>query len=240
MAAGRNNLGTFDQGVLMRMPDVRGVLTHAQTGNIGEVKTYFRRREGQRHIEDTKALLLDRMIGAPRNFRHKADLVEIVGDQFPYQAFFKDRDGSRAAGMMTMYAKDPRPDTAKAGAMLAAEYMRAKFLDNDAVIPSFTIPRTAGNNRAALAMEVSTMANSIIATQNALVDLVEEQGRKLVIDEMAGYDSPISAAAMLFFLVPGASTDATQMWTKKIVSLDEVIRPGSGARFTVLDAKFEP
>lgn len=215
----------------MRMPDVHGILAHAQAGNMEEVKTYFRRREGQRHIEDTKALLLDRVIEEPEKFHRKADLVETIGKGFNFPAYFKKRGDEKITGLMTMHAASPTPDTAKAGAILLAEYIKTSVLNDEAFLPQFIVPKSAERNRMTAAMEQAALKGSIIAIQNALVDIVSEQVENRRVTDAAG---------MLNFLSTMVKPHVSLVWTKKILSFNDVKQAGVGPGKTTLAPVFEP
>lgn len=192
---------------------IKKMLEDVERGDVRNVQAFFRKIKGASREYEMKACALDKIITAPEKVSNASELIDAIGKGFDYRSFFKEGE-DRIQKVLCMYTRKPTPETAEAGARLVAEYLRVSILDNENFVPTFIVGIGDDASGVMDAMHKAALQNSIIATQNALVDLVSQEK-----------SMPINLApGMLRFLTGEVKLDVSKIWTKKIISFDDKVK----------------
>lgn len=189
------------------------LMTPAREGLTHQVRDYFYYNKSDFTIEDDKKHIAFDILKSPESYPAKADIVSIL-----YDARFNTNDFFQSAlialphieeRIWTLHAEDPSDDTAKAAGMLLAEYIKYRQVnDDETYAPDFEllVRPYGGTTDPAL---IEKLRQSVIATQNALVDYVVGEGPQLILNHAAAFLNMMDD-------VPGA-----EIWMKKLAGLKE-------------------
>jgi hypothetical protein len=190
-----------------------------QNGNIAGVERYFDMHDGCGHVTLDKVIVVQVMIEHPEQFTKPLDVFHaLTKKDFSFETLFKFQDGTvgkpiQDPNLWTMYAESAKPDVAKVAAILIAEEMR-HIITQNATGYKFDVQSLLQKKPGTLSAESekTNMQNSLIATQNALVDYIREDGDTLVATR---------GAAFLKIMGTDLPPNIYQMTTQKITGFDQ-------------------
>jgi hypothetical protein len=193
----------------------------ARQGNISAVQGFFALSDAA-GVQMSKYHLLDDLFKMSAEFARPYDLFSaLTYKNFDFDEFLlrhKTREALNAIDVdehtsgydekdiWSLYAKDARPETARVAAILAAELMRVRICQGKEAMPDLQGVMGADTGLAAETRKVR-IRDSIIATQNALVDYVREEGRTLPLNRGGGF---------LTVAMDDSSQDLQDFLTRKI------------------------
>ena len=200
------------------------LLEAAKAGEVFIVRKMLKEADTLRGIEPDHAVLFAHMIATPEQFKQKTALLETVLDMpFDRETMFASiscEGSDMRPDMWTMYARDTRPDTLRASAMLIAEAIRTDLRFNTAPFQPWSMISTPETISEIFTSE--KMKSAIVATQHALVDYVAASDKN-------------NFAKAGGFLKFSDFMDGSDLWTKKVnirETRTDSIRNGPGIKYT--------
>lgn len=177
----------------------------AKVGNISGVQSFFANKRIHNDQQASRQIVLDTLMENPNDFARPCDLFEVLTRKdFDFEQFIiRDKAAVTVAvvggalrqvdnksydekDIWNLYAKDARPETAKLAAILAAELMRIRICQGKDAMPDLQGLISADKGLTAETKKAS-IRDSVIATQNALVDYIREEGRTLPLNRGGGF-----------------------------------------------------
>jgi hypothetical protein len=213
----------------------------AKTGNIVAVEAFLsaRRNPSLKTIQ-THRWLAD-IIDGPKDYaapyrlyeslaKNSIDYDALFGDEVQIEATVIHEDGSQepfdiqkfnTSRLWGMNITDPREETVKTSAALLSEYLKFRMVRDESYKIDFTnIVEDLMEEH--LDMSSSDISEAIIATQNALVDYVAEQGPVQPLNRGAAY---------LSLVENDVHHSLSSLWMKKVSMFRETsvdsVRQGS-------------
>ena len=202
----------------------RKLLEAAKAGDVFIVRKMLKEADTLRGIEPDHGVLFSHLIATPEQFKQKTALLESILDMpFDRDIMFGSiscEGSDMRPDMWTMYARDTRPDTLRASAMLIAEAIRNDLRFNTAPFQPWSMISTPENISKIFTSE--KMKSAIVATQHALVDYVAASDK----------NNFVTAGGFLKF---SDFLDGSDLWTKKVnireTRTDSILN-GPGIRYT--------
>lgn len=230
--------GVFEMIRMMnakRQGDINALDTAARAGDIDAVDRYWEKHGTCSHTAEDKNRVVAAIINNPaqHSANHKL-LGSITRSGFDFEGFFKSNRHIDEKKIFGLYADDAKPETAKAAAVLAAEYIRLKITaDPKYKVDIEGIMATAQQSDGSLFSEAAfaRLRDSVIAVQGALVAHVRDDAP----------DLPISRGAALLRFIEAdiraqGNNAGPDIWTRPITDFRK--RTLEGARFDTI--KYSP
>ncbi|MFA5592415.1 MAG: hypothetical protein WC989_03780 [Micavibrio sp.] len=194
-------------------------LLAAKKADIAVMQAYSAMHKNSGHFEDDASRIIHKLIDDPHDFTSPLEVVSFLERQhISFENALASYPGVLDLELWSMYARNPSSATARAAAVLLAEEMRLRVLREDETICDLPIIadylQACGEIIGAKNhMDASFARDSIIATQNALVDYVAQEGPDLPLNR---------GAAMLSLMESEVGADVSRLWARKITDVKEV------------------
>lgn len=196
----------------------------AARGDIAAVKRRFTRQGHYGHPQsDAENLVVD-IIAQPHLFRIPRTVLGILennhvnfANAFKRYAAVHNRDAMK--DIWTMYSRSPLPQIVQTAGVLLTEALSSKLMENLEYKCDVRdlFAAAAADDKKSLPLEaiIATSCDSIIVTQNAMVDYVRDNGGTLPLNR---------GAAMLAELTNDVSQDVSALWTRRMTDIESVTR----------------
>lgn len=207
-------------------------------GDIETVRDILHRNRKTSTYQTYKTQMVLDIAGAPEKYKAPVALLEeITSSNFTYDDLFSpiENMGALETVVWSMHAKSPLPEVAKAAAMIMAEYMSYRIRhEGEAFSPQYlSMLRNAEGTDLIEAHKLAQAKGSIIATQNALVDLVEaaKEDKGMILQK---------GPKMLPFLQEIVSENVSNLWSRKLVDVNAVMAESvARGRLPVVKPRFD-
>lgn len=171
------------------------------SGSPHKLRDFIRQHENCEHLPDDQMRFVQNMMDAHQIHPRKSASISVLLERnFQADKFFEaieQRNPEFEKRLWNFYAREPIADTAKAAAILVAEYIRYKILTTG---KTYELPLDA-----LFANASDRTKESILAIQNALVEYVANEGPNLALNR---------GGAMLKILAE--DLDGSELWTRKL------------------------